>query len=87
MLSEWRQFLGRGLPYERTCPQLPLHPSVLEEAQRLARSGELEAAVSLFRHVLTLDARLSFQPEAEASKWAAQGLLDKGATLAYQRQV
>lgn len=87
MLSEWRQFLGRGLPYERTCLQLPLHPSVLEEAQRLARSGELEAAVSLFRHVLTLDARLSFQPEAEASKWAAQGLLDKGATLAYQRQV
>jgi tetratricopeptide (TPR) repeat protein len=81
MLSEWRQFVGSGIPYERTCPHLPLHASVLQEAQKLARAGDLEAAISLFRHALTLDPRLALQPEAEANKWAAQGLLTRGEVL------
>jgi tetratricopeptide (TPR) repeat protein len=87
MLHEWRQFVGRGLPYERTCPQLPLHPSVLQEAQELARMGDLETAVSIFRHALTLDPHLTFQPEVEANKWAAQGLLARGEELVRQGHV
>src|SRR4029453_213904 len=87
MLPEWRQFVGRGLAYERTCPHLPIHPSVLQEAQNLARAGDLEAAISLFRHALTLDPRLALQPEAEANKWAAQGLLDRGQDLVRQGHV
>jgi tetratricopeptide (TPR) repeat protein len=87
MLPEWRQFVGSGIPYERTCPQLPLHPSVLQEAQKLARTGELETAVSLFRHALTLDPHLTFQPEVEANKWAAQGLLARGEELVRQGYV
>jgi tetratricopeptide (TPR) repeat protein len=87
MLHEWRKFVGRGIPYERTCPQLPLHPSVLQEAQELARTGDLETAVSLFHHALTLDPHLTFQPEAEANKWAAQGLLARGEELVRQGRV
>jgi WD40 repeat protein len=84
MLPEWRQFIGRGIPYERTCPQLPLHPSVLQEAQDLARTGDLEAAVSLFHRALALDPHLAFQPEAEANKWAVQGLLTRVWALVQQ---
>jgi WD40 repeat protein len=29
-LDEWRQFIGADIPYERTCPNLPIHPSALE---------------------------------------------------------
>jgi hypothetical protein len=87
MLHEWRQFVGRGLAYERTCPTLPIHPSVLQEAQDLARAGDLKAAISLFRHTLTLDPRLAFQPEVEANKWAAQGLLARGGNLVRQGHV
>jgi tetratricopeptide (TPR) repeat protein len=87
MLPEWRQFVGSGIPYERTCPQLPLHPSVLQGAQALAHTGETEAAVSLFRHALTLDPHLAFQPEVEANKWAAQGLLARGEELVRQGHV
>ena len=60
---------------------------MLQEAAELARTGDLEAAVSLFRHALTLDANLAFQPEAEANKWAAQGLLTRGEALARQGHV
>ena len=27
-LDEWHQFVGEDIPYERTCPNLPAHPSV-----------------------------------------------------------
>ena len=84
MLPEWRQFVGRGIPYERTCPHLPLHPSVLQEAQDLAHTGDLEAAVSLFHRALALDPHLAFQPEAEANKWAVKGLLTRGEALVQQ---
>ena len=87
ILPEWRQFVGRGLAYERTCPHLSVHPSVLQEAQELARAGDLEAAVILFRRALTLDPRLALQPEAEANKWAAQDLLARGEGLVRQGHV
>jgi WD40 repeat protein len=32
-LDEWRQFIGADIPYERTCPNLPMHPSALEKGQ------------------------------------------------------
>jgi WD40 repeat protein len=32
-LDEWRQFVGADIPYERTCPNLPIHPSALETGQ------------------------------------------------------
>ena len=38
-LDEWRQFIGADLPYERTCPNLPIHPSALETGQEQTRPG------------------------------------------------
>jgi WD40 repeat protein len=32
-LDEWRQFIGADIPYERTCPNLPMHPSALATGQ------------------------------------------------------
>ncbi len=51
----------------------PLHPSVLEAAQNMAKEGKLDDAVALFQQALDADARLDFDPVAEAKKWKEQG--------------
>jgi WD40 repeat protein len=38
-LDEWRQFIGADIPYERTCPNLPIHPSALEAGQEQTKPG------------------------------------------------
>jgi WD40 repeat protein len=52
--DEWRQQFPK-LPYRPTCPALPEHPSVLEEALsegfQLARSGDIGAALAKYREV------------------------------------
>lgn len=35
-LDEWQQFVGEDIPYERTCPKLPVHPSLIETAEKMA---------------------------------------------------
>ena len=47
-LGEWRKIVGDGTPYERTCPNLPLHPSFLKEAKRLAKEGSRDQAQNHF---------------------------------------
>jgi len=50
-LAEWRQFMGPDLPYERTCPNLPLHPSVLEESEKRVRAGDVAGAVAFLQRI------------------------------------
>ena len=38
-MDEWRQFIGADIPYERTCPNLPIHPSTLATDQEQTRPG------------------------------------------------
>ena len=40
-LDEWREFVGQDIPYERTCPNRPIHPSVLETAENMANASSL----------------------------------------------
>jgi hypothetical protein len=32
-MDEWRQFVGDGIPYERTCPNLPFGEGAPTEAR------------------------------------------------------
>ncbi|MCP4251119.1 MAG: hypothetical protein GY778_29120, partial [bacterium] len=43
-LGEWHEFVGTDVPYERTCPGVPLHPSLLEAAG--AEEGDVDGALA-----------------------------------------
>jgi len=76
-MQEWETFFG-DKPYRKTCPNLRLHPTYLEAARRTAREGNIQAAEAQFQQALELEPDLDLDPETEARKSAAQGLLSKG---------
>jgi tetratricopeptide (TPR) repeat protein len=78
--GEWTQFFAQQAPDHLTCPNLPLHPSFIEEGQALARAGDVEGALAQFQQVQALDPSLDLNPEAEV----AQGLVEWGKELAQQ---
>jgi WD40 repeat protein len=80
--QEWQRYLGNR-PYERTCPDLPVHPSFIESGRALARAGDIDAAIARFEEALALDPDLDIDPEAEAQRLAAPTLLSEGRALAY----
>jgi WD40 repeat protein len=71
-LQEWHKFVSVELPYERTCPNLPVHPSLVEAAEKKATAGDIEAAVSLYRRAVELQPELGIQPELEAARVASE---------------
>ncbi len=75
--QEWRQFVSIDMPYERTCPNLPVHPDVLEEGQTLAKDGNIEGAIAIFQRVLELEPDIDFNPQTEATMWAMLGNADR----------
>jgi WD40 repeat protein/tetratricopeptide (TPR) repeat protein len=74
---EWQDFVGKDIPYERTCPSHPVHPSVRYAAQTLAATNFAEA-VGLLRRVAELDPTLEMNPEAEAHEAAARSIAESG---------
>jgi predicted nucleic acid-binding Zn-ribbon protein len=71
-LSEWQELVGSHLPYERTCTNLPLHPSFIEEAKNLARKGDADKARQLFERAKFLDSSLDLDPKKEVEKLTAK---------------
>jgi len=69
-LDEWHKFVGVELPYERTCPNLPIHPSLFEAAEKLAKENDIEGAVILLERAVELDPELTIDPEQEALRLA-----------------
>ncbi len=69
-LDEWHKFVGTELPYERTCPNLPIHPSLFEAAGKLAKANDMEGAVALLGRAVALDPDLNLDPKAEAERLA-----------------
>jgi WD40 repeat protein len=54
-LDEWHKFVGVELPYERTCSNLPVHPSLFEAAEKLAKENDMAGAVALLARAVELD--------------------------------
>ncbi|MCP4259458.1 MAG: hypothetical protein GY774_18415 [Planctomycetes bacterium] len=71
--QEWQQHIPDE-PYRRTCPNLPIHPSFIEAGESLARAGDIEGAIAIFRRALKLEPTLDLNPEAEAQKLATEAL-------------
>ncbi len=69
-IDEWYRFIGEDIPYERTCPNLPVHSSLMSLAASLATSGDTDAAVALLTRATELDTTLTFDPVAEAERLA-----------------
>jgi WD40 repeat protein len=76
-LAEWRQFIGADLPYERTCPNLSLHPSVLAESEKLTRAGDVDGAVAFLQRIRERDPAVEINPH----KQVAQALVTQGKAL------
>jgi hypothetical protein len=72
-LGEWHKFVGVEIPYERTCPNLPIHPSLFETAEKLAKGGDVAGAAALLEPARQLDPDLDLDPEVEAERLAGSG--------------
>jgi hypothetical protein len=63
--GEW-QYYSRGLPYARTCDNLPVHQTVINEAIRLVDIDETKA-LELFTQIKNASPSLGVQPEKEVA--------------------
>ena len=70
--TEWKHIAGKEIPYERTCPNLPLHPTFLEEGKTLARQGARKQAKKIFDRAKQLDPYLEIDMEKELKKLSAK---------------
>ncbi|MGV7228664.1 MAG: AAA-like domain-containing protein [Nitrospirales bacterium] len=70
--AEWKKIVGEEVPYERTCPNLPLHPSFLEEGKRLAKQGSRDEAQTIFQRAKQLDPYLKLDPKKEVERLSAR---------------
>jgi len=79
--EEWQAAFGTR-DYQRTCGEQPLPPSFRNEAARLAQSGEITAARSIYQHMRELDPRLTFDPQQAANREFAKTVVISATTLA-----
>ncbi|MEX0829234.1 MAG: hypothetical protein WD032_03245 [Nitrospirales bacterium] len=70
--GEWKKIVGDEVPYERTCPNLPLHPTFLEEGKRLAQQGAHNQAQAIFERAKLLDPFLDLDPKKEVDRLSAK---------------
>lgn len=88
--QEWQQFLGQQQLYQRTCPDLPISPSLMQAARNLAVAGDVTGAIAQFQHLLDLDPSLELDPATEVQRITqetVQSLLDQGKELARMGQL
>lgn len=50
----WRRYFNNN-PYQKTCNNLPIHPSFLREGKKLAQAGEISEAVKIFKRAKRLE--------------------------------
>ena len=70
--DEWKQLVGENLPYERTCENLPIHPTFLDESKNLAKQGAMEKATYIFKRANVLDPYLEIDPKKKVKKLSAK---------------
>jgi hypothetical protein len=89
--EEWQQYINRDLTtYQKTCDELPVHPSLIQEAKILAYTGEktkIKQAISIFKKALELEPEIDLDPDTEtrdtdpqlvANKLAASAKVEEG---------
>jgi WD40 repeat protein len=84
--GEWK-FYFPDEPYRKTCPNLPIHSSVFNRGEYLAKAGDIEGAVRIFRRVLKLEPGLELDPETKARQLAARAQISKGKYHAVENRV
>jgi len=62
--GEWQRY-SRGLPYTRTCNNLPVHQTMIDEAIGLVGTIREDEALDLFKQIKNADPGLGVQPEKE----------------------
>ncbi len=84
-LAEWNSYLPNE-PYQKTCPNVPLHPSfvesVVEQHQREDGPVEIDAALADIRAALERSPQGERDPEEEARETLAQALVRRGRAMA-----
>jgi WD40 repeat protein len=80
--DEWKKFMGEDVPYHKTCPDLPIHPSVVDAGRDLIHDGNVTAGLALIRQAL--EQQPGQDLDAEARRLAAPMLLSRGMDLAQQ---
>jgi tetratricopeptide (TPR) repeat protein len=80
-VEEWERSLS-DVEYRLSCAQWGLGPHYLDYAHRDAERGLFENALRLFNRAKVLTPDLPFEPRAEATRVAIDGVLDRGRTLA-----
>lgn len=79
--AEWQRYIGDE-PYHLTCPNWPVHPSLVEAGRQIAATGDINGAIAWFQHLTSIDPELGIDPETEAKRFAAQALVEQARALA-----
>jgi WD40 repeat protein len=67
---DWVRFVGASDPYELTCPNRPVHPSLLADADREAALGRDQQALLLYREIRRLEGAAGrLDPDRRLSAW------------------
>ena len=74
--DEWKLYF-EDLPYAKTCDLLPVHESVVDHAQQLAKAGNVAEATALFQHISDIEPNATLDPIAEADRWERKGKAEK----------
>lgn len=84
--GEWVQYFGDE-PYRLTCPDLPVHASVLDAGRRLAKTGEVENGRALMARAAELGDERVRDPAGEARSLASGGYLERARAAAEEGRV
>lgn len=85
-VAEWEQYFP-GRPYEKTCANLPLHPSYFAAGVELARKGNIPDAIAHLEAGLRLDPTWPMDPRTVSHQAAAKGLVQKAQNALYLKHV
>jgi WD40 repeat protein/predicted negative regulator of RcsB-dependent stress response/energy-coupling factor transporter ATP-binding protein EcfA2 len=81
--GEWQTYIVNELgKYRKTCPDRPVHPSLLEAAGTLVSQGEKQKSLAIIRRAKSLDPEIDLNPYTEAIDQNPKTVLQQFSALA-----